>query len=289
MELRLPYRRPFDWASLIAFLKPRAIPGVELVSQGSYQRTIEMSGVPGIVTIRPDEKNSRLVVRLDAGNYDGLAQAVERVRRMFDLSADPVRIVSHLSLDPKLTELVNLRPGIRVPGVWDGFEIAVLSVLGQSLTNHGPRKQVSRIVQLFGTPFDTPIRGLKYLFPKPEMLADVDLSIAGIDDAQAGAIRELAASVIRGQINFETSRNLEQAVSEFANECGIDESAAHYIAMRAFGEPDAFPATELLRRRHAVSGPFPGEAPTLSAAERWRPWRAYAAMHLTQPGAWSNR
>jgi len=285
LELVLPYRRPFDWPGLIAFLKPRAIPGVERVSENSYQRTIEIEGVPGFLTVRPDIARSRLVVHLQTGSYGGLAETVERVRRMFDLSADPIQIANHLSSDPNLRRLIKLQPGLRVPGVWDGFEVAILAILGQKLTASGPQRLLARFVQKFGRPAPTPILGLKYLFPRPEVLADADLATAGISERCANTIRKLAASAIQGDLSFATSRTLEEAVSQVAETCGIDVSTANYIAMRAIGEPDAFPSRELGIRR-SLAGP----ARTLSAeqalamAEPWRPWRAYAAMHIAQAG-----
>jgi AraC family transcriptional regulator of adaptative response / DNA-3-methyladenine glycosylase II len=283
LELRLPYRRPFDWTRLIAFLKSRAIPGVELVLDDSYQRTIEVGGVPGILTVRPDGARSRLIVHLQTASYEGLAQAVERVRRIFDLSADPIQIASHLSSDPKLRALIKLRPGLRVPGVWDGFEAAALAVLGQKLTKSGPRRLVARFVRMFGTPVDSPIRGLQYLFPRPDVLAHADLSKAGISHDCANTMRKLTSSTIGRNLSFATSRTLEQVVSKLGAIGGINESMANYIAMRAFGEPDAFPSNEFESRR-CLSGLRPNLscAEALAEAERWRPWRAYAAMHLAQ-------
>jgi len=283
LELRLPYRRPFDWASLIAFLKPRAVPGVELVTENSYQRTIEIAGVPGFLTVRPDSTRSRLRVHLQTSSYEGLAQTVERVRRIFDLNADPIQIASHLSCDPKLRRLIKLRPGLRVPGVWDGFEVAILAILGQKLTAPGPQRLVARFVQMFGAPVHAPMSGLKYLFPRPEVLAHADLSNAGISEVCANTIRKLASAAIRRHLSFETSRTLEQAVSQVAEICGIDASMANYIAMRAFGEPDAFPSKELgIRRSLAGAGPIVSAEQALAMADPWRPWRAYAAMHVAQ-------
>ncbi|MGA3082483.1 MAG: AlkA N-terminal domain-containing protein, partial [Terracidiphilus sp.] len=285
LELRLPYRRPFDWAGLIAFLKPRAIPGVEFVTEGSYQRTIEIAGIPGFLTVRPDSAGSRLVVHLQAGSYAGLAQTVERVRRIFDLGADPIQIASHLSSDPKLRKLIKMHPGLRVPGVWDGFEAAVLAILGQRLTTSGSKRLLSRFVQVFGTAVDSPTRGLRYLFPRPEVLAHADLSKAGVGEGCASAIRKLSASTLRRQFSFATSRTLEQAVSQLGKICCVNESTANYIAMRAFGEPDAFPSQEpRLRRGLAGAGPIVSPAQALAIAEPWRPWRAYAAMHVAQGG-----
>jgi AraC family transcriptional regulator of adaptative response / DNA-3-methyladenine glycosylase II len=283
LELSLPYRRPFDWGSLIAFLRQRAVPGVELFTENSYQRTIEVAGMQGFLTVRPDSTRPRLVVCLETKGSEGLEHAVERVRRIFDLGADPVQIANHLSRDPKLRQLLKLRPGLRVPGVWDGFEAAVLAVLGQKLTVPGSKRSVTRLVQVFGTPIGAPIPGLKYLFPRPDIIARADLSKAGIGKVHAGILRNLASAATRRHLTFSTFRTLEQTVSQVGAACGIDESTANYIAMRAFGEPDAFPSRErMLRCRITGLKPIVSPAEAIDLADQWRPWRAYAAMHLAQ-------
>jgi AraC family transcriptional regulator of adaptative response / DNA-3-methyladenine glycosylase II len=283
LELRLPYRRPFDWSSLIAFLKRRAIPGVEFVTENSYQRTIEMDGVAGYLTVKPDTTAPQLLVSLETNGAKGPEQVVERVRRIFDLGADPVQIASHLSRDPNLRQFLKRRPGLRVPGVWDGFEAAVLAVLGQKLNSAGSRRSVTRLVQMFGTSVDSPIRGLKYLFPRPEVLARANFSKAGISNVRAKILRDLASSTIRRHLTFSTLRTLEQTVSQVETTCGIDESTANYIAMRAFGEPDAFPSRDpALRRSLAGLKTTLSPSQAIFLADQWRPWRAYAAMHFAQ-------
>jgi AraC family transcriptional regulator of adaptative response / DNA-3-methyladenine glycosylase II len=264
LELRLPYRTPFDWAALLAFLEKRATPGVELVRGNVYQRTIEIDGARGFFTVKPDDAESRLLVHLELSSYEAMAQAVERIRRMFDLGADPNGIAKHLSRDPKLRPSLALRPGLRVPGMWDGFEAAVLAVLGQTLTAAGPKRLMARLVQTFGSPFETPVRGLDRLFPTPEVLAEGDLSEAGVPDHCAVTLSKLTRPTVRKYLQFRTSTILEEAVSQLTSGGGVDEGTAHYIAMRAFGEPDAFPLKDL---------------PQAEAAP-WRPWRAYAAMHI---------
>jgi AraC family transcriptional regulator of adaptative response / DNA-3-methyladenine glycosylase II len=251
LELHLPYRNPFDWKNLTSFLSHRAIPGVEVVTETSYQRTIEIGGVPGLFSATRDEAQSRLVVHLEIGNYKGLAQTVERIRRIFDLGADLTQIGSHLSTDPNLRPLLEMRPGLRVPGVWDGFEAVVLAVLGETLTTRGPNKVVTRLVQMFGKRLDTPVPGLTYLFPSPEVLAAADLSRVGITEACANTLRKLA--------RFATTGTLDQVVGQ------VSDFTANYIAMRALADPDAFPSVD---------------SQTGTLAERWRPWRAYAAMYI---------
>lgn len=284
LVLRLPYRTPFDWAGLIAFLKRRAIPGVEAITDRRYQRTIELGQEPGYLTVEPDEAGSRLVVRLETNSYDGLGQTVERIRRIFDLGADPVQIASHLSRDSRLRELMAARPGLRVPGVWDGFEAAVMAVLGERLTAVAARRTLKRLVESFGTPVETPIQGLKFLFPTPEALEGADLSEfsrAGIGEAKASTLKKLAGSTLLQQLRSSTSRTLEEAISQLRLVEGIDESMAQSIAMRAFGEPDAFPAREIgLRRRLAGAGSLPTADEAVAMAAPWRPWRAYAAMYI---------
>jgi AraC family transcriptional regulator of adaptative response / DNA-3-methyladenine glycosylase II len=285
LELRLPYREPFDWPSLIAFLRSTAIPGVEAISEDSYKRTIEVNGAPGVLTVRPGHGDSQLIIQLHANNYHGLAETVERVRRMFDLSADPVRIASHLCRDKKLRSLIRQRPGLRVPGVWDGFEVAVLSVLGQKLSSRNSNPLVGRFVRMFGAPVNTSVCGLTHLFPKPEILGLADLSKAGISDARSKAIRKICSPAARKELKFATAKTLEQSISRLEKTCGVDESIANYIAMRAFGEPDAFPSGEWgLRQSVSESGAILPPVQVLAMAESWRPWRAYAAMHIVAGG-----
>jgi AraC family transcriptional regulator of adaptative response / DNA-3-methyladenine glycosylase II len=282
LELRLAYRDPYDWKSLISFLKVRATPGVEVITQTVYYRTIDTAGVPGFMSVSPDAAGARLVVALSIGNYDGLPQTVDRIRRIFDVGADPAQIASHLSQDSQLQRLVALRPGLRVPGVWDGFEEAVLAVLGQTLSVRAPTKVVTRLVQLFGEPVDTPISGLNYLFPRPEVLAVADLSKAGIDEACAKTIRKLACCATLKRPGVATSRTLDEVISDVSAMYGMSECTANYIAMRALGEPDAFPSGDVgLRRNLSGPGPILSPSKTTALAEKWRPWRAYAAMHIT--------
>jgi len=172
-----------------------------------------------------------------------------------------------------------------VPGVWDEFEAAVLAALGQNLTASGPRPLLGRFVRMFGTPVGTPILGLTHLFPTAEILAHPDLSKAGVGDASARAIRKISSIPSRKQLKLATAETLEQTISRVQMFCGVDQSTANYIAMRAFGEPDAFPSQDRgLRRRLSESGRIVSAAQALATAGQWRPWRAYAAMHLAQRG-----
>src|SRR5438445_281284 len=209
------------------------------------------------------------------------ARIAERARRRFDLDADPVLIANHLARSPKLRPLVARRPGLRVPGAWDAFELAVRAVLGQQVTVRGATTLAGRLVRAFGTPLDQAGDGLTHLFPRPEALADTDLASIGLPRSRAATIRGLARAVARGEIALDAARGLEDAVARLAAVPGIGAWTAHYIAMRALGEPDAFPAADLGLRRALGNGAGPlAPARVAERAEAWRPWRAYAAMHL---------
>jgi AraC family transcriptional regulator of adaptative response / DNA-3-methyladenine glycosylase II len=279
--IRLPYRPPLDWAALAGFLRPRAIPGVELAGDGVYRRTISVGGAAGVIEVRPDKSERFLSVRIELPGYRHLMKVVERVRRIFDLGADPLCIANDLARDERLKPLLDRRPGLRVPGVWDGFELAVHAVLSQQLTIEDSTRLAGYLVTTFGKPFHTSVSGLTHLFPAPEDLIDADLSKVGIHKAQAATLQALARSVHSGRLTFSASTNLQDAITRFCVIQGVEENTAHYIAMRALGEPDAFP----LGGRGFRNGPgnlcgpiSPSEL--MEGAECWRPWRAYAAMHL---------
>jgi AraC family transcriptional regulator, regulatory protein of adaptative response / DNA-3-methyladenine glycosylase II len=261
--MRLNFRPPFNWAGLLAFLRPRATPGVEVIDENSYQRTIESDGGAGTIDVRPDPQNAGLIVRVALPKYRGLLRVVERVRRVFDLAADPLQISSHLSRDPRLKPLLDFQQGLRVPGAWEGFEIAVRAVLGQRLSVVDAPSVAGNIVCKFGKPIETPVHGLTHLFPRPEDLAGADLNGLCISQKSGRAIKALAGSVSSKGLTFESFGTLPETISRLTAIEGFDEEMAHYIAMRACGEPDAFPVDQIG-----------------SIAEEWRPWRAYAAMHL---------
>jgi AraC family transcriptional regulator of adaptative response / DNA-3-methyladenine glycosylase II len=281
LVIRLPYRRPLDWAALVGFLRLRATPGVEQVEGCAYQRTISIGGVIGIIDVRPDHTEPVLAVRIELPSYQYLMKVVERVRRIFDLGADPLRIADDLSSDQKLKPLFERRPGLRVPGVWDGFELAVHAILGQQMTVGGSTTTAGRLVRTFGKTLQTSIQGLTHLFPTPEDLVHADLSKVGIHGARAATLHALARAVSNGELTFAASMTLEEAISRICRIRGIRENTAQYIAMRAFGEPDAFPFADPGLRSSLDNGANTNStAEVLKLAERWRPWRAYAAMHL---------
>ena len=284
--MHLLYRPPFDWSALIAFLGARATPGVEVVGKAFYKRTVDSDGGIGVVDVRHDQENTCLVVRMALPKHEGLLRAVERVRRIFDMGADPLQIATHLSRDCRLKPLLNQRPGLRVPGVWDGFEIAVRAILGQRLTTVDSAAVAGKLVRKFGRAVDTSVDGLTHLFPRPEDLADAKLASLGVARKTAKSISALAHAIGNGRLTFALARTLQDTISQLAAIEGISEETAHYIAMRACGEPDAFPLDnrDLTRalENDDVSA-MPGDCRNIT--EAWRPWRAYAAMHLLAANA----
>jgi AraC family transcriptional regulator of adaptative response / DNA-3-methyladenine glycosylase II len=277
-RFRLPFRPPFDWDCLLHFLGPRAIPGVEEITAGRYRRTVALQGKQGHIEVRLDDRGHALDLRIHFPGAGALILIVERVRKLFDLRADPAEIRERLESDPLLAERIALRPGLRVPGAWDGFELAVRAILGQQVTVKGATTLAGRIVRAAGERREAD-DGLTHFFPTPAALATADYSAIGLPAARAESIRRLAMAVDSGQLSFNGVVDPAPWIERFRALPGIGEWTAQYVAMRALGEPDAFPAADLgLLRASGAASPKQLE----QHAEQWRPWRAYAAMHLWQ-------
>jgi len=281
----LAYRPPYHWPALARYLALRAIPGVERVGDDGYRRTISVDGTTGVVAVAHAAEENSLTVRLRLSGPVELIRVVERLHRQFDLGADPEVIADHLGSDPKLPPAVAGLPGLRVAGAWDGFELAVRAILGQQVSVKGATTMAGRLVAAFGAPIATGEAGLDFLFPTPATLAETDLTAIGLTRARSRTINALAAAVASGTLTFSGTGSLDETIAALMKLPGIGEWTAHYIAMRCFGEPDAFPATDLgLLKAYGGGAPV---SPTVlrSAAEAWRPWRAYAAMYLWCAGA----
>jgi AraC family transcriptional regulator, regulatory protein of adaptative response / DNA-3-methyladenine glycosylase II len=284
VTLKLPYKPPYDWAAMLAFLAPRAIPGVEVIEGGAYARAIAIGGVKGAFIARPAE-NDQLAVTVHFPKLQALPAIIARVRRLFDLAADPLAIGEHLSRDKHLASLVAARPGLRVPGAWDGFEVGVRAILGQQISVSAAIRIAGKIATLHGASLDEPISGFSSLtrvFPSAEMLAGVDLSGLPMPRARSASLSALAEAVAADPLLFGPRASLEEAITTLRRLPGIGEWTAQYIAMRELREPDAFPAADIgLMRAMADAAELRCSAASLAArAESWRPWRAYAAMHL---------
>lgn len=278
-EFRLAYRPPYDWAAMLAFLAARATPGVEWVGAGRYRRTIEVSGVGGAIEVSQNADASALRVAVTFPDPRGLLSIVERVRRQFDLFADPSVISAQLGRDPLLRGATRRHDGLRMPGAWDPFELAVRAILGQQISVAAATTIAGRIASTYGAcAAMAPTEGLTRMFPTPSALRDARLEACGVMPSRADTIRRLSAAVADRKLSLSAidAGGVRAALLAIP---GVGPWTAEYVAMRAFGEPDAFPSADLVLRRMA------GDC-TQRALERradaWRPWRAYAVMLLWQ-------
>jgi AraC family transcriptional regulator of adaptative response / DNA-3-methyladenine glycosylase II len=291
LTLRLGYRPPYDFASMLAFLRGRALPGVEVVDDISYARVIAGvgDGPPGWLRVSAWPAGSTtscehaLKLEVHAPLASRLLDIVNRLRRMFDLDADPHAIAAALSEDPRLAPLLEARPGLRLPSGWDGFEIAVRAILGQQVSVAAGRTFASRIAERFGQalPSEQAMPGLSHLFPTPEVLADADLAEIGLTRGRTDTVRTMARALLDGAVDFRVERTLEDFVARWTALPGIGPWTAHYIALRALGHPDAFPADDLVLQKAVPEDGVRMTAKALTArAQGWRPWRAYAVIQL---------
>jgi AraC family transcriptional regulator of adaptative response / DNA-3-methyladenine glycosylase II len=285
VTLRLRYRPPYDWDSMLAYLQARAIPGVEVVENGSYRRTVDIDGFTGTVEVVHLSKQQSLGVTIRFPNVQSLPAIVTRVRRLFDVGADIETIDAHLSRDPLLAPLVARRPGLRAPGGWDGFELAVRAILGQQVSVGAARRLAGQLVALHGKPLGTGYGchpGLSHVFPTPERLASAESIGLGMPVARQSSLKALAEAAVADANLFRPFGTIEEAIERLRTIRGVGEWTAQYIALRALRETDAFPASDigLLRGAAIIDGARSTSAGLLNRAESWRPWRAYAAQHL---------
>jgi AraC family transcriptional regulator of adaptative response / DNA-3-methyladenine glycosylase II len=281
LTLRLPYRAPYDFAALLAFFARRAIPGVEQVDATSYTRHFAFDGAAG--SLRVTELKGEHALALDVGFPQAarLQEISARVRRMFDLDANVAAINAHLRVDPHLRALIRRHPGQRLPGGWDGFEVAIRAVLGQQISVAAARTLARRLVDRFGVEAALEDGTALRLFPDAGTLAEADLTAVGLTRQRSATLRAVARALCDGSVSFRAEQTLDQFVASWTALPGIGAWTANYIAMRALSEPDAFPAADLVLRQAMAAGGTPVTTAALEAtAEAWRPWRAYAVMHL---------
>jgi 3-methyladenine DNA glycosylase/8-oxoguanine DNA glycosylase len=261
-------------------LQARAIPGIEHVEGGVYARTAKLGGRPAAIEVRRARADA-LEVKLCGVPARELFPAVERVSRLFDVDADTLAIASALGATPELAPLIRARPGLRVPGAWDAFEIAVRAVLGQQISVARASALAGRLVEAFGEPLAESRGKLTHLFPAPNALAEAEIERVGLPRARAEAVRSVARAASRGDLDANAAGGLEAALTRLEALPGVGPWTANYVAMRALNEPDAFPASDLgLRKALGAGGTLASERDVLRASEAWRPFRAYAAMHL---------
>jgi AraC family transcriptional regulator of adaptative response / DNA-3-methyladenine glycosylase II len=285
VTVRLGYRRPFDWSAILAHLATRSVDGMEWVGDGAYWRTIEYGGKTGSVQIvdAPSLRSLRATIRFPS--VKELPLIVDRIRAVFDLGADITAIGAHLSRDGLLAPLVAARPGLRVPGGWDGFELAVRTVLAQQISLRAARGLAAQLVRALGRPVASAAAGhsaLTHAFPDPSRVADADLAMLKMPAARRDAVTAIARAAVEAPALFEPLADLQRTVDRLRAVPGIGEWTAHSIALRIAREPDAFPSSDagLLRSVARRSGVRMRPHELRARAEPWRPWRAYAAQHL---------
>ncbi|MEA2329920.1 MAG: AraC family transcriptional regulator [Thermoleophilaceae bacterium] len=279
VELRLPARAPLDGAGLLSFLGTRAVPGVEEVDGGTYRRSLALEHGGGLVSLTPEEGAVRCVLRLD--DLRDLTAAVARCRRLCDLDADPVSIAGQLEADPVLGGLVRRRPGMRVPGCVDGFELAVRAIVGQQVSVAAARTILGRLAARYGEPLAEPAGSIAFRFPTAAALADIEPGALPFPRKRGEALRSLARLVAEDGLRFDAGADSSAALAALLDIPGVGPWTASYVSMRALGDPDAFLAGDV-GIRHALwrlGRPAEGAA-AAAMAEPWRPWRSYAVMHL---------
>lgn len=275
-HFHLGFRPPYDWQHMLAYLAERATPGIEVADQSAYRRTISVNGSPGFFEVSLDRERDGVAVRVKMADPRYLYLIIERIRGLFDLNADWAAIADNLGKDPALAPLINAEPGRRVPGCWDGFELTLRTIVGRNMTLKAGNEIMGSIVETYGERV-ADAGGLTHLFPLPAVLADANLAVAGLTKESSAAVRALARAVCDGVIDFERTVDTSVFLEQLDEIPGIDRRTAGYVAMRALGDPDAFPAGD----EGLVCALGLKTASELEArAEVWRPWRSYAAMYL---------
>ena len=279
VELRLSCREPFDGAALLRFLEVRAVPGLEELRGGTYRRALTLAHGTGIVELTAEPRAVRCVLRLD--DLRDLATAVARCRRLLDLDADPLAIAEALGHDELIGGLVRARPGLRVPGCVNGDELALRALLGQHASLQAARTQTARLVETFGTPLEQPLGSVTHRFPAAAVLAEADpKAFAGLG-LRRDALPTLAARLATGEVRIDAGSDPREARTRLLAIRGIGPRTAAYVAMRGFHDPDAFPHGDAGLRRALKALGRPHDTRSLAVMQqRWRPWRAYAAVQL---------
>lgn len=280
LTLRLGYRPPLAFADMLAFLARRALPGIERIDADAYERVIGPLDAPTHIRVCANANRSELLLQIDRVEPRAIPAIVQRVRRMFDLDADLASVHRALANDPLLARAIATRPGLRVPGGWDGFELAVRAVLGQQVSVAGATTLAQRLVAAFGERRQAASDGLDRAFPTPSRLREAALESIGLPRSRAATLRSLAAATLDGRIAFGAGQRLDDFVARISALPGIGAWTAHYLALRALGHPDAFPAGDLVLRQVLGKTMRLSERETEARSQAWRPWRAYATIHL---------
>lgn len=293
--VQLNYRAPYDWPSMLSYFAARAIDGLECVREGKYIRAISIGDQHGVVVISHFEgkagarnsgagRTGKIEARIKFPELTALPLIIARLRRLLDLSTDPELIGEHLRDDPLLAPLINKRLGLRAPGAWDGFELAIRAILGQQITIEAARKLGSGVVADYGVKlgFDTGFEEVTHAFPLASTLAEADLSGLRMPRARSGALSAMAQAVVDDPDLFSIRASLEETIKSLTILKGIGDWTAQYIAMRAMQEADAFPAADaaLINAYEKLTGERLKPKQLQELAQKWRPWRAYATQYL---------
>lgn len=280
ITLKLGYRPPLAWPALVQFLTVRGAPCTERLETNRYLRTVRVGRCSGWIAATPDARRNLLRIELAPDLLPVLTQLRARLRRLFDLDASPTIIEAHLSTDKRLASHIQAIAGLRIPGTLDGFELALRAVLGQQIAVKAATTIFGRFAEFFGATLKTPFAGLDRLAPTAEDIADARLQHIidrGLTRKRAATVHALAQAVANKALTLEPAARLTETTATLADIPGIGPWTTQYIAMRALADPDAFPDSDLaLLKALQITRP----ALLKAAAERWRPWRAYAAMHL---------
>ena len=280
--LPLSFHPPFNFKQVTSFLKPRAIPGVEYVEEDIYSRSIAIDNAQGYFAVSCPDKDPSLSLEIHFPDQDMLPFIADTVKNIFDLDA-PVKVIDgHLKNDRFLGSLVAQNPGIRVPGSFNAFELCIRAIVGQQISVKGATTIIGRIADSYGKTLNTPnVFGLRYLFPNPEVLADADFKGIGLTKARIATIHHLSTAVLEGQVCFHVSIGPAKLRKALLDIKGIGEWTAQYILMRTIKISDAMPCSDLglLKAVSSDKRPVP-EKQLKEMSTPWKPWRAYAAMHL---------
>ena len=281
LRCQLEFRPPLAWDSLLAYLRLRAIPGVEWVDGTHYRRTVAIGETEGWIAVSLANSGVALDVEMSQSLAPVIGAVIVRVKHLFDLGAAPDAVSALLSQDPMLAGAVRRLPGLRVAGAFDGFELAVRAVLGQQVSVKAATTMAGRWAQSFGAPIATPYPELNRLTPNAQRMADIaadDIAALGIVGSRARCLVVLAQAVIKRRVVLAYAANVEEQVEALQRLPGIGPWTAQYIAMRALHWPDAFPGTDLMLLKAAKTN----KRQLHARAEAWRPWRAYATHYLWQ-------
>jgi AraC family transcriptional regulator of adaptative response / DNA-3-methyladenine glycosylase II len=265
LTLRLGVRQPFAAAALCDWLSGHLIPGVEELNGSEYRRVLASGGV---ATLRLEPEGVTLTTAVD--DVRALPDAVLRCRRLIDADADPNAVDEVLGRDKLLAPMVRTRPGLRVPGTTDGFELLVRTIVAQQVSLRAAHTFATRLVAAYGKPLDAPTGSLTHRFPTSDALADASFDGIGLTAARKASLRAAAAAHASGDLVLDPTADREETRRRLLALPGIGPWTVDYVAMRALGDPDAYPGTDLVLKRRADP----------AKASRWSPWRAYAAMHL---------